>query len=107
MASLKLAAAATFDVVTAGAAVISGTAHLITGGVTLGNKAVQFQLDLQTVEQAVARQDFAAVAAEKAALARDERLMAIAARNMGTERIAAFNQHYDELLKIAQAALKA
>lgn len=107
MASLKLAASSVLDVVTASATVVSGAAHLVTSGVTLANNAASFHLDLQRVEQAVARQDFAAVAAEKAALARDERLMAIAARNMGTERSEAFTRHYDELLLVAQNALKA
>ena len=107
MASLKLAASSVLDVVTASATVVSGAAHLVTGTVTMANKAIQYHLDLQTVEQAVARQDFASIAAEKAALARDERMVAIAARNMGTERSEAFTKHYDELLLVAQNALKA
>lgn len=107
MASLKLAASSVLDVVTASATVVSGAAHLITGTVTMANKAVQYHLDLQTAEQAVSRLDFASVAAEKAALARDERMVAIAARNMSSERLAAFNKNYDQLLAVAEAALKA
>lgn len=106
MASLKLAAGSVLDVVSAVAVTVSGSAHLVTGGITLANKAVQYHLDLQTAEQAVCREDFASIAAEKAALARDERMAAIAARNMSPERLAAFNRHYDELLLVAQAALK-
>ena len=107
MASLKLAASSVLDVVTASATVVSGTAHLVTGTVTMANKAIQYHLDLQTAEQAVSRLDFASVAAERAALARDERMCAIAARNMSPERLTAFNAHYDELLLVAQNALKA
>lgn len=107
MASLKLAAGSVLDVVSAVAVTVSGSAHLVTGGITMANKAVQYHLDLQTAEQAVSRQDFASIAAERAALARDERMVAIASRNMSPERLAAFNKHYDQLLAVAEAALKA
>lgn len=107
MASLKLAFGSVLDVVTASATVVSGSAHLITSGVTLANNAANYHLDLQRVEQAVARQDFASIAAEKAALARDDRFTAIASRNMSPERSAMFTTHYQELLAVANAALKA
>ena len=107
MGTFKLAAASVLDVVSATAVTISGTANLVHSTVTLGNNALNYQLDLQAVEQAVSKQDFASIAAEKAALARDERLMAIASRNMSSERSAAFSKHYEELLAVANTAIKA
>ena len=90
-------ATASTSVISSAAETITGTAQLTTKVVKLGNNAMDHQLKLQTIELAIAEEDILDIAVEKSALARDDRLMAIKARNMSPEREAMYNAHCADL----------